>query len=134
MQSYEELLERARSGLPEAARAGARFQIPKALSHIQGNRTIISNFHQLADALGRQPGQLLKWLLRELASPGELKSSGAAILGTQIQEAVINEKLAAYVSRYVLCSACGRPDTSLEAEAGLEWLRCSACGARRAVR
>ena len=42
MNSYEKLLERAHSKLPEKSQKSDRFEIPSVKGHIQGNKTIIS--------------------------------------------------------------------------------------------
>ena len=104
---YEELLKRARKDLPEVGEEVARFEVPKVRGHIQGNRTVISNFHQIADSLGRPVEHLLKYVLRELATPGDLKSS-ALIVGTKIPASRINEKIEQYVREFVVCSVCKR--------------------------
>ena len=68
---YEKMLEKARKELPESVLKTERFEIPKVKGHIQGNRTIISNFNQIAKTLRREPEHLLKFVLKELAAPGE---------------------------------------------------------------
>ena len=130
---YEELLKRARKDLPEVGEEVARFEVPKVRGHIQGNRTVISNFHQIADSLGRPVEHLLKYVLRELATPGDLKSS-ALIVGTKIPASRINEKIEQYVREFVVCSVCKRPDTKLVREDKITLLKCSVCGAKEPVK
>ena len=50
---YEEMLKKGRSELPESVHNAERFEIPNVLGHIEGNKTIISNFIQIAGVLGR---------------------------------------------------------------------------------
>ncbi|MBI2575417.1 translation initiation factor IF-2 subunit beta [Candidatus Woesearchaeota archaeon] len=133
MMQYEKLLERAKSKLPESALETARFEMPKAKGHIQGNRTIISNFYQIADTMRREPEHLLKYVLKELATPGELKKA-AVIIGTKVSASRINEKLQQYAKEFVLCSECKKPDTKLVREDKFLFLKCSACGARHPVK
>ena len=78
---YQALVEKAYKVLPETVVKEERFTVPKVRGHLQGNRTIISNFHQIADTLGRKPQHILKYILKELAAPGELKKNGV-IMGT----------------------------------------------------
>ena len=111
-ESYEALLKKVYSSLPEVVQSDVRFEVPKATGHVQGNRTIINNFHQIADTLRRKPEHLLKFILKELATPGELKKNGV-IMGTKIPASRINEKIEKYVENYVLCSECKKPDTQL---------------------
>ena len=47
-----------------------RFEIPKVKGHIEGTKTIISNFGQICATLRRNPEHLSKFLFKELATPG----------------------------------------------------------------
>ena len=130
---YEQLLERGRKKLPDTVLETSRFEVPKVLGHIQGNRTIISNFQQIADTLRRDPEHLLKYVLKELATPGELKKS-AMIIGTKISASRINEKVQQYAKEFVICSECRKPDTKLVKDDKFLFLKCSACGAKHTVK
>ena len=61
MTDYEELLDRAVEQLPQKVLETKRFQVPKAYSMIQGNRTMIQNFSEIADAMNRDPQHILKF-------------------------------------------------------------------------
>ncbi len=130
---YELLLKRGREKLPESALHVERFEVPKVRGHIEGNKTIISNFSQIADALRRDPKHLLKYLLKELATPGELKPAGL-VMGSKVPASRINEKLQQYADEFVICKECGKPDTLLQSEGGFAFMKCQACGARKAVK
>lgn len=129
---YDELLERASKNMPERTEEATRFEVPKVKGHIEGNKTVISNFKQMADALGRSAEHLLKYVLKELATPGELRKD-AAIMGTKISASRVNEKIEQYVKDFVLCPACKKPDTKLVKEAKIMFIKCSACGAKQSV-
>jgi len=131
---YDNLLKKAREELPASVFEKARFEIPKARGHIQGNKTIISNFIQIAATLRRKPEHMLKYVLKELATPGEIKKSGSVIMGTKIAASRINEKIRKYAEEFVLCSECGKPDTSIEKDGDFSFVKCLACGAKRAVK
>ena len=131
---YKKILKDVRKDLPKVVFIKERFEIPKVLGHIQGNRTIISNFLQIAAALRRDIGHLLKYVLNELATPGEIKKSGALILGTKVSASRINEKIRQYANEFVICFECGKPDTTLVKESGLPYMKCTACGARNVVK
>ena len=62
MEDYKEMLEKARSNLPEHVFQNERFEIPNVRGHIQGSRTILSNFNQIASSLGRDPNHMLKFI------------------------------------------------------------------------
>ena len=131
---YEELLKNAREKLPKSVFEKERFEIPKVRGHIQGNRTILSNFLQIADILGRKPEHLLKYILKELATPGEIKKNGSVIIGTKVGALRINEKVRQYANEFVLCSECGKPDTKIEKEDKFSFLKCHACGAKHPIK
>jgi len=131
---YKKMLQDVRKSLPEVVFLKERFEIPKALGHVQGNRTIISNFVQIASNLRRDVNHLLKYVLKELATPGEIKKSGALILGTKVPASRINEKIRQYANEFVLCFECGKPDTKIEKDDDLTYLKCTACGAKNIVK
>ena len=134
MKDYKSMLEDVRKNLPEAVFIKERFEIPKVLGHMQGNRTIISNFLQIASALRRDVDHLLKYVLKELATPGEIKKSGALILGTKVPASRINDKIRHYANEFVLCIECGKPDTQIVREGDLNYMKCTACGAKNFVK
>ena len=134
MEEYKKLLEEARKGLPEHVFQKERFEMPNVRGHIQGNRTIINNFLQIANVLGRKPEDMLKFVLRELATPGEIKKSGSVIIGSKIPASRINEKVKQYAESYVFCYECGKPDTKIDKEGNLSFLKCTACGARHIIK
>ncbi|MDP3765017.1 MAG: translation initiation factor IF-2 subunit beta [Nanoarchaeota archaeon] len=131
---YKKMLEDVRKNLPEAVFLKERFEIPNILGHIQGNRTVISNFLQIASVLRRDVSHLLKYVLKEIATPGEIKKSGALILGTKVPASRINEKIRQYANDFVLCFECGKPDTKIEKGEGLTYMKCTACGAKNIVK
>ena len=134
MQEYKKLLENVRNELPEHISQKERFEIPNVRGHVQGNRTVISNFLQIASILGREPENMLKFILRELATPGEIKKSGSVIIGTKVPASRINEKIKQYANSYVFCVECGKPDTKIEKEGNFSFLKCTACGARHTIK
>ena len=134
MEDYSKMLVEARKALPEVVFIKERFEILKVVGHVQGNRTIISNFLQIASNLRREVSHLLKYVLKELATPGEIKKSGALILGTKVPASRINEKIRQYANEFVLCSECGKPDTQIVKEGELTYMKCTACGAKNVVK
>jgi translation initiation factor 2 subunit 2 len=128
------MLGEVRKHLPEVVFIKERFEIPKVIGHIQGNRTVISNFLQIASALRRDVDHMLKFVLKELATPGEVKKSGSLILGTKVPASRINEKIRQYAIEFVLCLECGKPDTQIVKEDGINYMKCTACGAKNVVK
>jgi len=131
---YEQLLVRARERLPLAVVERERFEIPKVKGHFEGNKTVISNFAQIADTLRRPVEHLLKFILKELATPGEILRSGLLVLGTKIPASRINEKIREYAYEFVLCPKDGKPDTEIIMEGKFAFLKCNACGHKQPVK
>lgn len=132
-EGYEALLKRAQEMLPQKNLATERLEVPKVLGHIQGNRTVVSNFHAIAGIIGRPLEHFLKYLLKELATSGEVTKT-ALILGTKVPASRINDKIQQYLKDFVVCPECKRPDTKLEKEDNVTFIKCSACGAKHAVK
>lgn len=130
---YQSLLEKARKELPVIIKQTERFEIPKAKGHLQGNKTIISNFSHIADALQRDQHHFLKYILKELATPGEIQKQ-LLIIGRKLSATTINQKIEQYAHEFVICKECGKPDTKIIKEGEYSFLRCMACGARQPVK
>ncbi len=130
---YKQLLQRARSQLPQTVLSTERFDVPKVKGHLQGNKTIISNFAQICDTFSRQQEHILKYLQRELAAPAQIDGP-RLILGRKLNSGLINAKVAEYANTFVLCSECKKPDTVMQKEGSALFLRCSACGAKHPIK
>ena len=129
MKDYEKLLERAESKIPKKTTSGERFEIPKVKGHVEGSKTILTNFLQITSILHREPSHLIKYLLKELAAPGSLDGP-RLVLGRKLSSKLINEKIGKYASAFVICKTCGKPDTQFVKEGRVLTLKCSACGAK----
>jgi translation initiation factor 2 subunit 2 len=129
---YQEMLERGKKALPETATATERFSVPKVTGHLEGNKTVISNFFQVSSILRRTPEHLLKYITRETAAKGELKKQ-LLIFNTKIPSSKLNEKLQQYVDEFVICKECGKPDTKIYKEGIVTYIKCQACGARHPI-
>lgn len=126
------MLERGKSKLPEVNVNVERFVVPKVSGHLEGNKTVISNFLQISSTIGRNPEHLLKFISRELAVKGEIKKQ-LLVFNTKLASQKINEKLDQYVEKYVICKECGKPDTKLSKEGIITFMKCQACGAKHSV-
>ena len=126
---YESMLNQARQELPEIKEEVDRFEIPNVRGQIEGSKTIISNFHQIADVLRRKPQHLLKFVLKELATPGSFRGQ-AVIFGSKISASKINEKIQSYAEEFVFCKECSKADTKITKEGDVYYLKCQVCGAR----
>ncbi len=130
---YEKMLKEGIKKVPEEVSHKSRFEIPKVKGHIQGNTTIINNFNQIAIDLGREKEHLMKYLLKELATRGDITKS-AFILRRKVSSGLINEKIEKYAKKYVLCFECGKPDTKIIKENNIDFIRCIACGSKHLIK
>lgn len=132
-ENYEKLLDRAMDQIPEAPQKESRFEIPEVDLDVSGNRTTLKNLGSIANELGRDPGLLMKFLLKELGTAGNLEGDNGMFQG-KFTKGEIQERIDAFTEEYVLCDECGRPDTELIKEGRVTMLKCDACGARSSVR
>jgi translation initiation factor 2 subunit 2 len=132
MQSYQELLERARSKLPPVQTGGERFQLPEPDVMIDGKNTVIRNFQEICEVLRREPAHVIGFLAREFGCPGVLDLP-RGVLKSRLTKEQIAQRIREYTAKYVICSECKRPDTHLHKEGRFLLLICEACGAQRPV-
>lgn len=130
---YGYLLDRARSSVPEKLFDKDRFNIPRVSTFTEGNKTFILNFKEICDVLNREPSQLMKFLLRELATSGLVQGNRAIFQG-RFPDDGLDDLVRRYTKEYVLCPLCGQPDTVLKKEGRVTILTCEACGARNPVK
>jgi translation initiation factor 2 subunit 2 len=130
--SYEELLKKGLKKAPKETLADGRFEIPKAQLLRAGQKTIITNFGEIASHLRREQNHLLKFLLKELATSGELSGPRLTVIG-MFSETAVDSKVDKYAKTYVFCTECKKPDTKLVKEGEYVIMKCEACGARHPV-
>ncbi len=133
MENYERLLDRAREQVPPEVFESKRFEIPKSVIFVEGNRTILRNYRDIALALNRDPQHLMKFLTRELATAGVIEAQRAVFQG-KFTSRTFDELILRYTKNYVLCSECGKPDTRIEKQDRFQFLVCEACGARASLK
>lgn len=133
MEDYEKLLDAAYKKVKIVDSSNQRFEIPKIEGHFEGKKTILTNFFQIVSYLRRSPEHFQKFMLRELAASGQ-KEGDRLVLNIKVQSAKINQKVEQYVKEFILCKACGKPDTELIKEDRLTFVHCLACGAKHPVR
>lgn len=131
--SYEELLKKAYEKLPKKVEERKRFELPVAICEVQGNKTLIKNFPDMLTALRRDLNHFSKFLMKELATPGNMQGA-ILILQRKVSVEMLQEKIKDYVKEFVYCKECGEPDTKLIKEERITILKCDACGARYPVR
>lgn len=132
MENYETLLNQAYKEVKQI-KGNDRFEIPKIEGHIEGRKTILTNFFQIASHLRRNPGHFQKFLLKGLATSGQIEGD-RLVLNNKIPSPRINQKIEEYTKEFVICKECGKPDTELIKEDRLTFIHCLACGAKHSVR
>jgi translation initiation factor 2 subunit 2 len=132
MESYQVLLERARSKLPPVRTGGERFQVPEPDMMTDGKNTVIRNFQEIAGVLRREPAHVIGYLAKEFGCPGVLDLP-RGVLKSRLTKDQLAQRMREYTAKYVICSECKRPDTHLQKEGRFTLLICEACGAQRPV-
>jgi len=133
-EAYVALLDRLYSQLRGRAAGGGEREIALRPTLLQDHRrTVITNFKQLADALGRDPEHLARFIFKETGKPGTLEGERLVING-KIGEQELGKLLQLYYKEFVKCPVCGGIDTQIVAEKRFRFLVCEACGARTPVR
>lgn len=130
--SYEELLDRALSMVPQKTIRGERFKIPSAVITIVGNKTILHNFKDICEVLNRDVKHVAKFILREIGTAGDIEDTRLILQG-RFSRASINNVIERYAKYFIICPVCNAPDTYLTKERRVYILVCTACGARTSV-
>lgn len=133
MEDYQRLLDRAREQVPPEVFETKRFEVPKVAIFVEGSRTIIKNYKDIAQVLNRDSQHLLKFLMRELATSGVVEGQRAVFQGKFTSKS-LDDLISRYTKTYVLCSECGKPDTHIEKQGRFQYLVCEACGAKASIK
>lgn len=130
--NYEELLQKARTQIPEVTSKDERLELPNLLYSVVGMRTILHNFKEITDALNRQPKNLLKFLTREMATAASMQESRVIFQG-KFRRDTFARLLRQYVVSFVICPICKSQHTKIMKEKRLSFLMCEACGAKSSM-
>ncbi len=130
--TYEKLLDEAYQKVKQIDSSSERFETPKIKGHLEGKKTILTNFFQIASHLRRNPEHFQKFILKELAASGQ-REGDRLVLNIIVPSEKINRKVEQYVKEFVLCKECGKPDTEILKEDRLTHIHCLACGAKHPV-
>jgi translation initiation factor 2 subunit 2 len=133
MENYAELLEKAYKNIKAPQTSGERFEMPKVQGQVSGKNTIITNIAAIASYIRRPLEHISKYLIKELATPGEVENE-RLVLKTRLNSDRVNEKLESYVKEFVLCTECKKPDTEIISEKGIKFKHCLACGAKTPIK
>ncbi len=132
MNNYDELLEKGKEETPEDLEKEERFEVPELKTRKDGSRTIVEDFDSVAEKLGRDVKVLSNFIQNELGTAGYLED-GELVLNGEFRRGNVQGRLENYVESRVYCPECGRPDTEIKKEKGVEIMKCQACGARTSL-
>jgi translation initiation factor 2 subunit 2 len=130
---YEELLKKAMEKLPKDMEKRERFEVPKIVCDVSGNKTVLKNFGEILAVLRRDSGHMVKYLSKELATSSSVQGNTLIFQGKVYRE-TLQRKIDDYVKEFIYCKECGRPDTKFVKEGRVYFLVCEACGARHPAR
>ena len=107
--------------------------MPVAESFIQGNKTILKNFGAILKKISRNEKHIIKYFAKETAT-SVTQEEGRLILNRKFPHEQVNKIVKNYITQFVLCPECKRPDTEIIDKHGIRMLHCEACGAVSAVK
>ena len=130
---YQKLLDRAMEQIPQERVQQDRFEIPKPVSSIEGNRTVLYNMKEISDRLKRKRSHISKYLAGELATSGTIDKDRTIFQG-KFDNKVLEQLIERYVTDFVLCPVCHKPDTDIVRKDRIYFLLCETCGASSSLR
>ncbi|MGY8755033.1 MAG: translation initiation factor IF-2 subunit beta [Candidatus Poseidoniales archaeon] len=130
---YEELLDRARSNIPEEISSRARWTLPDPQIMIEGSNTIFRNFVEVVNHMDRDDNHVYQFILNELGTSGSRDGPRARFKG-RIPPKRIKKTIVNYVNTFIKCGQCKAPDTHFIKQDRTTLLKCQACGATRPVK
>jgi len=137
--TYEELLQRAFNIMKErnpdmVAGEKKKFVMkPPQVLRVGTKKTSFANFLEISKTLRRTPKHLQAFLLAELGTSGSVDANNHLIIKGRFQQKQIENILRRYIKEYVTCHTCRAPETILEKDTRLHFLRCEKCGSRCSV-
>jgi len=136
--TYEQLLGRAfqimRAENPSAESGTTVIHLEApSLVRVSTKKVGIVNFKELCDSMRRPTAHVLSFLLAELGTTGTFAADNRLTLKGRFQNKHIENVLRHYVTTYVMCLNCKSPDTELQKENRLTFVKCHKCHSRRSV-
>ena len=126
-QEYTEMLDALLEKLPEKSATEERFRIPRPVLGYEGRRSIIVNFKEITKALRRDTRLMTTYLRKEVAAPG-VYDEPRLIVQARLDMRTLQSVLEKFLRKYVICPACGGPDTQLTRVKRILTLKCDVCG------
>merc|ERR1719427_1493924 len=100
---------------------------PPQCARVGTKKTSFVNFNEICTTLNRQPKHIITFILAELGASGSVDGNHQLIIKGRFQQKQLESVLRKYIKEYVTCHTCKSPDTSLERDVRLYFLRCNKC-------
>ncbi len=130
---YDFLLNRAKEQLDKINVVQERFTIPEIDSQIQGKKTLLRNAGLISKEIKRDIQHILKYFVKETGLPATTDNS-KIILNGVVNTFKVSQIYKKYISEFLICKQCGKPETRIISEKGIVVMKCDACGAITPIR
>lgn len=110
-----------------------RYKMPRLIAKVEGKgngiKTVIVNMTEIAKALNRPPTYTTKYFGCELGAQTQFDSKNDRyIVNGEHDAGKLQSLLDGFIQKFVLCSNCKNPETSLQVHKGVIHQSCKACG------
>ncbi|TKY86343.1 hypothetical protein EX895_004492 [Sporisorium graminicola] len=136
--TYQELLGRVfktlRSQNPALSGDKKKFtMVPPQVARDGSKKTVFANVVDICKRMHRQPEHVIQFLFAELGTIGSVDGSQRLVIRGRFQPKQIENVLRRYITEYVICKTCKRPETKLSKENRIFFVTCEKCGSQRSV-
>merc|ERR1712000_132420 len=136
--TYDELVDRVFDILaadrPDLASGRKKHQMkPPKVAREGTKKTVWINFPEMCRSMKRPADHVQSYVFAELGTTGSIDGGGRMIIKGRFQPKQIENVVRHYISEYVTCRTCRSPDTRLQKENRLYFLRCDTCNSQRTV-
>ncbi|KAN0064692.1 translation initiation factor eIF-2 beta subunit [Thecaphora frezii] len=136
--TYQELLGRIfktlRAQNPALSGEKKKFtMVPPQVARDGSKKTVFANVVDICKRMHRQPDHVIQYLFSELGTLGSVDGSQRLVIRGRFQPKQIENVLRRYITEYVICKTCKRPETLLTKENRIFFVTCEKCGSQRSV-
>lgn len=136
--SYQELLGRVfktlRSQNPALSGEKKKFtMVPPQVARDGSKKTVFANVVDICKRMRRQPEHVIQFLFAELGTIGSVDGTQRLVIRGRFQPKQIENVLRRYITEYVICKTCKRPETLLSKKDRIFFVTCEKCGSQRSV-
>jgi len=129
---YIEMLEKIKNLIPQESEQEERFNPVEPRVSFEKRRSIIGNFREVAQSLQREPKFMASFFGKEIAAPA-IYNDPRLIIQTKVNPRSLKEVWRKFLRKYVICPACGGPDSKLTKMKRILTIKCEVCGVNTPV-